>query len=83
MLSRAHGSSRARSDLHRGISRCSRSWRTGEIRQHRWINTLAQHRGDAWCSTQALQGAQMMISYQMRGCAVGAVLARSPASPSW
>lgn len=26
------------------------------------------------CSTQALQGAQMMISYQMRGCAVGAVL---------
>lgn len=26
------------------------------------------------CSTQALQGAQKMISYQMRGCAVGAAL---------
>jgi len=26
------------------------------------------------CSTQALQGAQRMISYQMRGCMVGAVL---------
>lgn len=26
------------------------------------------------CSTQALQGAQRMISYQMTGCAVGAVL---------
>jgi hypothetical protein len=26
------------------------------------------------CSTQALQGAQKMISYQMTGCAVGAVL---------
>lgn len=26
------------------------------------------------CSTQALQGAQKMISYQMRGCAAGAVL---------
>lgn len=25
------------------------------------------------CSTQALQGAQMMISYQMRGCAAGAI----------
>ena len=26
------------------------------------------------CSTQALQGAQRMISYQMRGCMVGAIL---------
>ena len=26
------------------------------------------------CSSQALQGAQRMISYQMTGCAVGAVL---------
>ncbi len=26
------------------------------------------------CSSQALQGAQKMISYQMTGCAVGAVL---------
>lgn len=26
------------------------------------------------CSTQALQGAQRMISYQMTGCMVGAIL---------
>ena len=41
-----------------------------------WNNTAGSGSGTAMClcPTQALYGAQQIISYQMTGCAVGAVL---------
>lgn len=39
-----------------------------------WNNTVATGTGQCICSETALLGARYIISYQMTGCAVGAVM---------